>query len=56
MENPDTWGEAERIVRQVLDDDHRNRQLPPAERRIGMSLEMRITSALREAGLLARGA
>lgn len=52
MENPATWGPAERIVRQVLDEDHRNRQLPPAERQIGMSLEMRITSALREAGLL----
>lgn len=52
MENPDTWGPAEHAVRKVLDENFANQLKPPSERMIGMSLERRITEALREAGLL----
>lgn len=55
MENPATWGEAERIVQQVLDDFFANQNKPitdPAKYIAGLSLERKITDALREAGLL----
>ena len=50
MENPATWGPAERVVREVLDEERALRQ--DGQVVIGLSLEMRITDALREAGLL----
>ena len=48
MENPATWGEAERIVEQCLqeDEDAKWRGI------CGLSLPRRITDALRDAGLL----
>ncbi len=46
MENPMTWGEAERIVHGVLT------QRETGEIRMGLSTERRITNALRNAGLL----
>jgi hypothetical protein len=48
MENPACWGEAERIIRRVRTEYEASRQAG----RIGLSLEMQITMALREAGLL----
>jgi len=55
MENPETWGEAEKIVRRVLDEhDEHHRQVAQgkAEPICGLSLERKITEALREASLL----
>jgi hypothetical protein len=55
MEDPATWGDAEKIVRRVLDDFFRYQKLAatdPLKLMLGWSLEMRITSALRTAGLL----
>lgn len=52
MENPTTWGKAEKVVNKVLEEHYANEQLPIHERRIGWSLPKRITVALREAGLL----
>lgn len=52
MENPATWGLAEYAVEKVLHEYYEEMQKPPAERRIGFSLVMQITGALREAGLL----
>jgi hypothetical protein len=50
MEDPATWGQAEKIVRKVLREDYASRrQEQPV---IGLSLARRITDALREAGLL----
>lgn len=51
MENPATWGEAERIVRRVLDENRKLRE--DGQVITGLSLERRVTDALREAGLLA---
>jgi len=48
MENPTTWGPAEKVVHGILQE--RINILP--EFRCGLSLERRITNALREAGLL----
>lgn len=48
MENPDTWGPAEKAVRKVLDEA---RNVLP-EYRCGLSLERRITNALRDIGAL----
>lgn len=55
MENPSTWGEAERIVQQVLDDffaNQKKRVTDPTKIMIGRSLPRHVTDALREAGLL----
>jgi hypothetical protein len=55
MENPSSWGEAERIVQRVLDDFFANQDravTDPGKLMFGRSLERRITDALREAGLL----
>jgi hypothetical protein len=55
MENPATWGPAERIVRRVLS-EHFMRiekvRLGEEDPVYGLSLERQITDALREAGLL----
>lgn len=50
MENPATWTEAEHIVCRVLAEDHAMKQ--DGQVVIGLSLERRITDALRRAGLL----
>lgn len=55
MENPATWGPAEKIVHDVLNeqDNILPRLRPsPGEVLCGLSLERQITDALREAGLL----
>lgn len=55
MENPSTWGEAERIVQRVLDEHWKNKKLAltdPAKVMTGLSLTRRITDALRAAGLM----
>jgi retron-type reverse transcriptase len=55
MENPATWGEAERVVQGVfnkLTEEEANYRLNPATRRYGLSPARRITDALRKAGLL----
>jgi len=46
MENPATWGEAERVVHEVLI------QRSTGEIRMGLSKERRIVNALRARGLL----
>lgn len=53
MENPATWGRAERIVNNVLD-SYAVDQVRPEEHRtvIGLSVERQITDALRAEGLL----
>lgn len=53
MENPATWGEAEKIVQKTLDavtDEIYERG--PEGYRIGLSVARRITDALRDEGLL----
>lgn len=55
MENPATWGDAEHVVSKVLDEFHENQEraiTDPDKAFFGLSLERRITDALREAGLL----
>ena len=59
MENPATWGPAEKVVhkvlreaRNVLPEFRDGRRVHPANLRFGLSLERQITDALREAGLL----
>lgn len=55
MENPATWGPAEKIVRDVLDDFFENQAKPITDESktiCGLSLERRITDALRAEGLL----
>jgi len=52
MENPATWGPAEKIVNQALDAFYENVRKPADERVIGFSLARSITNALRVAGLL----
>lgn len=49
MENPSTWGDAERIVHNALN-EFEDQTL--GEMMAGLSLERRITDALRAAGLL----
>ena len=51
MENPATWGPAEHIVRSVLD-KYWKLQDDSDGPYCGMSLEMQITTALREAHLM----
>lgn len=48
MENPATWGEAEKVVRKALNEAHEAR----LQMICGLSTEKRITNALRAAGLL----
>lgn len=58
MENPATWGPAEKAVRAVLGDFFENQAksiTDPSKAICGLSLERRITDALREAGLLKEG-
>lgn len=50
MENPATWGPAEKVIRQALDEDHQARLSP--EPVIGLSLPRLIADALRKEGLL----
>jgi hypothetical protein len=55
MENPATWGQAERIVDRVLTDFFTNQEkliTDPTKIVFGRSLERQVTDALREAGLL----
>ena len=55
MENPATWGEAELVVRRELDSFFANQEkkiTDPSKIMVGLSLERRITDALRTAGLL----
>lgn len=52
MENPQSWGRAERVVNAVLDNIEANRARPPDERRFGPSRARQITDALRREGLL----
>jgi hypothetical protein len=52
MENPATWGPAEKIVDEILGRAFLNIGKPPEERVIGLSLPRQITDALREAKLL----
>jgi hypothetical protein len=52
MENPATWGPAERIVDEVLGKAILNMAKPVEERVIGSSIARQVTDALREAGLL----
>ena len=55
MENPNTHGMAEKVVRKVLDEFFENQERPitdPAKVICGLSLERQITDALRESGLL----
>lgn len=49
MENPDTWGKAERVVHDAYIDWEVDR----ANELCGLSLARRITNALRAEGLLA---
>ena len=55
MENPATWSEAEIVVGRVLEWFFENQVksiTDPTKIVVGLSLERRITDALREAGLL----
>lgn len=55
MENPASWGHAERVVRRILDEyfaNHAKALTDPGTVLIGLSLERRITDALRSADLL----
>src|SRR5260370_7774227 len=52
MENPATWGPAEKIVDKILGDIVVNRAKPIEEKIIGLSAAKQITDALRNAGLL----
>jgi hypothetical protein len=56
MENPATWGPAERVVDGVIRDHYlaRREEMKRGEFRAGLSLARQITDALREAGLLPR--
>jgi hypothetical protein len=55
MENPATWGPAERIVQKILDEFFDNQAKPITDESktiCGLSLERQITDALRAEGLL----
>jgi hypothetical protein len=52
MENPDTWGPAEKIVQATYDAWVENLHKPADEKRYGMSLAGQVVLALREAKLL----
>ena len=51
MENPATWGDAEKIVNQTMVDYYET--VKSGEALTGLSLIRQITDALRKAGLLA---
>lgn len=58
MENPASWGPAERVVSGVLDEffENQERAITDPEKVIaGTSLPSQITAALRRAGLLQDG-
>ena len=55
MENPATWGEAEKVIQRVHQDWLENLHKPAGERVIGLSLYRQVADALREAGLLEDG-
>lgn len=55
MENPATWGPAEKIIAEVHQAWIKNLHKPADERVIGLSLYRQIADALREAGLLSEG-
>jgi len=50
MENPATWGEAEKVIHDVMMKDHYAKQEEPGL--CGLSLPRQIADALRKAGLL----
>jgi hypothetical protein len=50
MENPTTWGLAEKVIRNVIEKDHYAKLAEPEL--CGFSLEKQIADALRAAGLL----
>lgn len=55
MENPATWGEAERIVSEVLNRFFENQEraiTDPDKVMMGLSVERKIVNALRAEGLL----
>ncbi len=52
MENPATWGDAEKIIQRVCLCHLENQLLPAEERVTGLSMYRQIADALREAGLL----
>ena len=52
MENPATWGPAEKIIARTLDEFDENKRRSPDERIIGWSLPRQITYALQQSGLL----
>ena len=52
MENPATWGPAEKIINKVYIDWVENLHKPADERVTGLSLYRQVADALREAGLL----
>lgn len=52
MENPATWGEAERVVASVLYDNENNFVKRRGNELVGLSVVRRITDALRVAGLI----
>ena len=52
MENPATWGPAERIIQETYLAWLENLRLPANERVIGLSLYRQVADALRTAGLL----
>ncbi len=55
MENPATWGKAEKRISEVHQAWLENLHRPADERVAGLSLYRQITDALREAGLLKEG-
>lgn len=48
MENPDTWGQAEKVIHKA----HQDYWTARREGKIGLSLPLQVANALREAGLL----
>jgi hypothetical protein len=52
VENPATWGPAEKIINKVYIDWVENLHKPADERVTGLSLQRQVADALREAGLL----
>lgn len=52
MENPATWGLAEKIIQEVYLRHQENMSKPADERHFGLSLYRQVADALRDAGLL----
>jgi hypothetical protein len=55
MENPATWGPAEKIVDRILGEMILRAARPEEEALCGLSWARRVTDALRSAGLLKEG-